>query len=693
MAERFRSLARPSGCLLGALLFFLTAQPAAAVNYGTIEVVTAGEPRGHSSHGYTEYRLLVRHKGKENSHRVTLTLPGNDQVFGQGHLDSVSRSVIIEPGKTISVPLWVPTQPALPGQGVAVRIDGRLEKERVPLAIFSGFFRGMGPGGGQRLVLLSRSVPEDLLTPPARPVRGFPGGMAAPEGPGFAPGGGAPPGGGAAEEVPGPAGRGKRGRPAAGGGAAPPVVPPGPMLPGGGAAGGPMAGMAGPGGMMFRSPFTLNGEAIRADLPISAWSPHWLGYTRWDAIIVTSEDLNDLARGGNETVAVLQTLYQYVESGGTMLVLGPGEVVVPTSWRRFREKRDGFTVYSPAFGQCLVSSDRRSAAWSDDSWSLFSRSLDVTLQPWNNNTFGTGNLNESLPVMDSSSVSATWLFAVMVLFTVLIGPVNLMWLSKHNRRIWMLWTVPVVSFFTCVLVFGFMVVTEGWQGHTVMASVTLLDEVEKRATTMGRAAYYSPLTPGDGLRFSPETEVSPLGREHSVFKGSCSMDWNDGQHLSRGWVIARAPSHLTLRKSEPRRERIQVTREGNSLAVQNLLGVDIRTIVLADEKGRLHEGSDIAAGAKATLKPTGQFAKATPNAWRVLYSSGNLAASLSSVAAHPEDHLRPRTYLAEVEESPFLEQGLRGATLRTRPRVVQKEDKVPPPTLVLGVMADLGLNP
>src|SRR5438034_7340094 len=86
-------------------------------------------------------------------------------------------------------------------------------------------------------------------------------------------------------------------------------------------------------------------------------------------------------------------------------------------------------------------------------------------------------------------------------------------LNRHNRRIWMLWTVPVVSFFTCVLVFGFMVVTEGWQGHVVLASVTLLDEVEKRATTMGRTAFYSPLTPGDGLRFSPETEVSPLGRE------------------------------------------------------------------------------------------------------------------------------------------------------------------------------------
>jgi hypothetical protein len=437
---------------------------------------------------------------------------------------------------------------------------------------------------------------------------------------------------------------------------------------------------------MLSVPFTLRGQPVRADTPVSTWSPQWLGYTRWDGIIVTREDLADLARGGNETVAVLQALWQYVETGGTLLVVGPGKVDVPAGWRRFRSTLKGFTVYAPGFGRCLVSPDRNSANWDDEAWGAISSGLTTTSMPWNTNP-SLSSLNESLPVIDSMGVRAGWLFAIMILFTLLIGPVNLVLLTKYNRRIWMLWTVPAVSFFTCVMVFAYMIVAEGWQGHAAMASLTILDEVEKRATTLGRSAFYSPLTPSDGLRYSSDTEVSPLGHDHSAFTSNCWVDWDDGQHLARGWVSARVPAHFMLRKSEPRRESIKAFREGGSLVVVNRLGVDIRTLTLADEKGQLYEGSDIAAGEKATLKPIKGELKAAPNAWRGLYTS-NLPTSMRSLAQHPEDVLLPRTYLAELRQSPFLEQGLRGATRRPSVDPASK-DRGPPPPLVLGIMADL----
>ena len=42
----------------------------------------------------------------------------------------------------------------------------------------------------------------------------------------------------------------------------------------------------------------------------------------------------------------------------------------------------------------------------------------------------------------------------------------------------------------------------------------------------------------------------------------------------------------------------------------------------------------------------------------------NALRNYSAVAANPKDHLYPRTYLAQVEDSPFLEDGLRDAKSR-----------------------------
>jgi hypothetical protein len=471
------------------------------------------------------------------------------------------------------------------------------------------------------------------------------------------------------------------------------------------------------------APFHFTGTAVRADTPISNWGgKYWLAYTRWDGIIVTQEDLNELARGGNESLAVLESLWRYTEAGGTLLILGlervyllaqavaarslaqpvlagpclgqavaatalaqqyaaevrgnPTLVEVPAGWRRFRTSRDGFPLYTAGFGTCLVSPDRASAHWPTERWSVLDSAWNSTARPWE--IIPTGNLNEDFPVVDNLGVPVRGLFVLMVVFTVLIGPVNLLFLIRHNRRIWMLWTVPLISFLTCMMVFGYMVVAEGWSGNARVAGLTILDEVEKRSVTVGRAAFYSPLTPSDGLHYSADTEVQPQGQEHSAFSSSCTLDWtDDDQHLTRGWVSARVPAHFLLRKSEPRRERVRVFREGGSLVLINHLGTDIRTVYLADEKGRMYKGSDIPAGEKAVLKPDRRELKPTDNAWRVLYTGTSWTGSMKSALSRPEEVLQPRTYVAEVEGSPFLEQGLRGARARNSPSVV------------LGLMADL----
>src|SRR5262249_38958353 len=155
--------------------------------------------------------------------------------------------------------------------------------------------------------------------------------------------------------------------------------------------------------------------------------------------------------------------------------------------------------------ECLISPDRDSASWTaEDRWSA----LHWGQTPFPFRSRQLSDLNRALPPVDDLSVPVGGLFALLVGFVLVIGPANVYVLAYMRRRIWMLWTVPLVSLLTCVGVFGYMVFSEGLQGHSRACGITILDESERRATTLGRATFYCPMTPSDGLRFSAETEVT-----------------------------------------------------------------------------------------------------------------------------------------------------------------------------------------
>jgi len=238
--------------------------------------------------------------------------------------------------------------------------------------------------------------------------------------------------------------------------------------------------------------------------------------------------------------------------------------------------------------------------------------------------------------------------------------------------------VPVISGLTCAAVFGYMIIAEGWSGRARVGAFTVLDESEKRATTLGRTAYYSPVTPGEGLHFSQDTEITPQGLDYGDSGGMvCSLDWTHDQHLNRGWGAARVPAPFKI-KSEPRRERLAVSQEGGTVSVTNQLGADIKSLWLADDKGQVFVGENIRAGQQTSLKraPGGLAVKATTNSYRGLLANPEWGKLADSLPRKPENLLTPRTYLAVLESSPFLEKGLEGAHLR------QAE------AAVLGLMAD-----
>jgi hypothetical protein len=414
----------------------------------------------------------------------------------------------------------------------------------------------------------------------------------------------------------------------------------------------------------------LNGEVVRATSPVLAWSDDWLSYTRYDGVVLHARDIAHIA-----DKPTLRALWRYVEAGGVLLVVGPGDLHLPKTWRVPPVSRAALKEYVVGFGLCLHAPEANPEKWDASDWQVVQGEFSSTNRPWEA-PHSITSLHESFPVVDNLGVPITGLFVLMLVFAAVIGPINLIVLTRLNRRIWMLWTVPLVSFVTCLIVLVYMVFSEGWGGHERLSGVTILDQREGRATTLARSAYYSPLTPGDGLRFPEDTEVTPTGNDHTAHQNRCKLEWSGEQHFAAGWVTARIPAHFTLRRSEAdARERLRISKNGDgTLSAGNALGADVRELLVADEAGNLYSCGAIPAGAEATLKPTGKKAQSgkgdgqQPGKWldvRQLYVRADWGMKDLSVSGLPAEVIAPGTYLAEVDQTPFVRAPcMRGANVR-----------------------------
>ncbi|MBP3954703.1 hypothetical protein J8F10_05320 [Gemmata sp. G18] len=416
----------------------------------------------------------------------------------------------------------------------------------------------------------------------------------------------------------------------------------------------------------------LTAETVRADQAVDQWSTNWLGYTRYDGVVVTADDLRRMP------AEVRSAIGQYVECGGALFVLGR-DPQLPGPWKLKPDPQHPVSVAAPGFGQCITTDQTDIATFPARVLTPVLESWSSTAAPWLR-TRTPSDANRTFPVVEDIGVPVKGLLALMFVFAIAIGPVNLIILIRKKRKLWLFWTVPLISFVTCLTVFAYMALTEGWQGRSRIEGFTVLDENSRRASTLGWTGFYTPLLPSGGLRFSAETEVSyqngedPYSSSYSRRGSSNSaltIDWTREQHLASGWLTPRVPAHFALRKSELRRERMTISKgaDGAPEAV-NGLGADLSQFWYRDEGGNVFFAEGIPGGGRAALKPLpGAPATAGAKTLRSIYA-GDWSTLPDRMKSDGPALLAPRTYLGVMEAAPFVDDGMPGASVRKTRSVV-----------------------
>ena len=403
-------------------------------------------------------------------------------------------------------------------------------------------------------------------------------------------------------------------------------------------------------------------ESLRAESPVSAWSESWLAYTPFDTVVLDAADF------GSMPSAVLAAIGNYLQAGGNVFVFGPGNL--PPAWLSAQKKPVGDGVeYHVGLGTCFVAATKDFSTLDPKTLQYLRNAINVTAHYWQSLPDDSSAANAAFSVVENMKIPVRGIVLIMLAFVVTIGPANIILLNRHKRRTWMLWTIPAISVATTLLVFAYSLLREGITPNVRITGLTVLDQAGHHATTVGAAAFYCPLTPNGGLRFDYETEATPLVHVGYDRSGSArEVDWTQAQQLRRGWVSARVPAHFHLRKSESRRERLQIENQAGKLEAVNGLGAPIKSLWYADAGGKLYHASNVAAGQTTVLMPSGNSRVSDQlGAGEFLRVIG--FATQSTWLNSPERFLRPGTYIAELDGNPFIENALGPAASPKRTRI------------------------
>lgn len=399
-------------------------------------------------------------------------------------------------------------------------------------------------------------------------------------------------------------------------------------------------------------------QSIRAESPVSEWSENWLAYSPFDAVVISAADFGALPP------AVLGALGDYLYAGGNVVLLG--NAVLPASWHPARTKktRDG-TIFDVGFGNVFSFGTENPSTLDNQAVQQLRGAVRENSHYFQGLPDESSAANAAMPVVDNLKIPTRGITIIMLIFVIVIGPANIVYLSRIKRRTWMLWTIPAISFVTTMLVFAYSLLREGITPNARIAGLTFLDQASHQAATIGGEAFYCPLTPSGGLYFDFNTEATPLVNTEYGSGTSREVDWTQSQHFGHGWVSARVPVHFHVRKAETRRERIQVVNESGKLQVINSLGAPIKSIWVADANMNMYQANNVPAGDKGGLIPAPAPSGEQPGV-NALLRDISFAARSSGLQSTAGEYLMPNTYIAVLEGNPFIENALGSAASAKR---------------------------
>lgn len=369
-------------------------------------------------------------------------------------------------------------------------------------------------------------------------------------------------------------------------------------------------------------------------------------YTSLHALVL------DVGDGTPPTRGVLDAITAWVRSGGVLAVAGRGagqflsKEPSLAAWvdPRFRAgSPQGSALYACGLGLLLVFEGEEVLA---DSSQVAALNAAIELCAPFVSVAPHSTFDIPIPGIEVPFRSLTLL---LVLFAILVGPVNLIFVRRSGRPALLLLTIPAIAFVFSIGLIAYGAAAQGLDVRATSSSVGVLDQRSHHGSSHERRQVFAGLAAGPGLCPGPGVVVERVADE--------ALDWStrreyratydSGLTLSGAWLPVRTPTRFSVSVDRAARGRIDIERTSDGWKATNGLDTRVEVLLFRDFAGDIHEfEGPIVAGRSATASADAPDAELLDE----LASADVLAAELA------EGSFLPRgAWIARVARSPLID--------------------------------------
>ncbi len=331
----------------------------------------------------------------------------------------------------------------------------------------------------------------------------------------------------------------------------------------------------------------------------------WRGYSGLSQLWMTDGEWS--AMGGSAKAAMLE----WVALGGVIILFGDDLSDARLS---------GLKVPSPdANGARRVGAGRiLTQMWDGKTFPLeyafkLATSMSSTGDPLTKQLSNYGGAKWKLrDAVAAPSLRALLIFGFIVVFGVLVGPVNLYWLAGAKRRQRLFWTTPLISLAGSASLVALMILQDGMGGSGARRVLALmLPEQNKVALVQEQISRTGVLL---GRSFAIEEpswmqQVSLDASSSSGYnpRGEMARQFRESDQLTRSgdWFNNRAVQAQVISAVRPSRGHIEVfpgSGDNDPPSIVSSLGATLANVFIIDDKSRYWRAEQIGTGEKKIMK-------------------------------------------------------------------------------------------
>ena len=347
-------------------------------------------------------------------------------------------------------------------------------------------------------------------------------------------------------------------------------------------------------------------EEVGGSFEVAYLPQDWRAYAGYNSLVFARADYLKISP------MVKVALEQWVQGGGSLIILNDGGVLPQDE---FPMEGEPNLVIREGFGnrqviECGSSFKDFKAKELIDAFDLGSRKTAESAQldySWNNDWV----LGKEL---GNRSLQTSLILIALIIFGIVVGPVNLFVWADKTRRHRLFYTTPLISLVMCILLIGIIVIRDGFGGDGTRAiaidvgrpggnSASILQEQFSRTGILFSSTFEIDEHAVINAVHAPVSEYN-LADSNSA-QAVVSYDAKSkgkGWEFSGDWFESRAEQAQVVRSVFPSRERLEFIQsvDGKPRLVSSF-SYSLENVYYRGEDGEVWSAQSIAPGETVTL--------------------------------------------------------------------------------------------